>query len=114
MHLVGQLFLQTLADDLGLQKDTYRISSNKAGIAVSGEVTLHGDKLYVQISDASSGDGVSILYRNCRGQKDCCGGQNNFISAKRLNEEDVYPRFVKSCQSLMAVVQPAPKATVRP
>jgi hypothetical protein len=36
------------AQELGLEQESYDIRVNKAGIAVSGEVTLHGENIYIQ------------------------------------------------------------------
>lgn len=40
--------LRLLADALGLAPSSFDLRNNKGGIAVSGEVTMHGDHLYVQ------------------------------------------------------------------
>ena len=99
MHSMGRAFLQRLAADLGLAKGTYDIRSNKAGIAVSGEVTLHGEQVYVQLSESYfSRGGVSVLYRSCNGRKDYSGGRNNNI---RMQDVAVnYPAFVAACKRL--------------
>jgi hypothetical protein len=44
--------LKALADALRLSSGEFDLRSNKGGIAVSGEVTLHGDDLYVQVSQS--------------------------------------------------------------
>lgn len=38
--------LRRLAEALALQPAAFDLRFNKGGIAVSGEVTLHGDELY--------------------------------------------------------------------
>ena len=99
MHSKGRAFLKRLADDLGLAKGAYDIRSNQGGIAVSGEVTLHGERIYVQLAEYySSRGGVSILYRSCNGRKDYGGGRNNSI---RMSDVAVnYPAFVAACKRL--------------
>lgn len=99
MHSAGRAFLKRLADDLGLAKGAYDIRSNQGGIAVSGEVTLHGEQIYVQLAEYyGSRGGVSILYRSCNGRKDYCGGRNNSI---RMTDVAVnYPAFVAACKRL--------------
>ena len=44
-----------------------------AGTAVSGEITLHGDHLYVQVSQSALGSHSGILFRTCKGRKDYVG-----------------------------------------
>jgi hypothetical protein len=49
-HHQARCRMLDLADALGLEPDEYDLRSNQGGIAVSGEVTLHADRLYVQAS----------------------------------------------------------------
>jgi len=49
-HSRGKPQLRRIATALGLEPGSYDLRSNQAGIAVSGEITLHGDHLYVQVS----------------------------------------------------------------
>jgi hypothetical protein len=103
MHSAGRAFLQRLARDLGLATSARDIRSNEAGIAVSGEVTLHTDRLYVQLSDSFVGRaGVQVLYRTCNGRKDYCGGQNRYAYLKDLAKPDRYEWFVAELKRLAA------------
>lgn len=100
MHSAGRAFLQRLARDLGLQTHERDIRSNRAGIAVSGEVTLHADRLYVQISESCLGrGGATVLYRSCEGRRDYSGGTNHWRSMGEISRD--YPRFVAECRRLM-------------
>lgn len=114
LHNSGKAFLRALAGDLGLEKGDYEVRSNKGGVAVSGEVTLHSDKIYVQLAEHVFGGkgGVSVLYRNCAGREDYSGGQNHNIHMTQL-AEGAYPGFVAKCQTLMEQA-PAPRVTARP
>ena len=68
-----------LAQRLGLAAGTYDLRWNEGGVAVSGEATLHGDHLYVRISQSCmSGGRAGVLWRACEGRKDYCGGRNRF------------------------------------
>ena len=49
-HSEGRSAMRRLADALGLCDGTYDIRSNKGGPAVSGEITLHGEEAWVQLS----------------------------------------------------------------
>ena len=66
--------LRLLADALGLPPDRFDLRSNQAGIAVSGEITLHADNLYVQASQPFTRADTGILFRTCEGRKDYVGG----------------------------------------
>jgi hypothetical protein len=54
-------------------------------IAVSGEVTLHADRHYVQASQSAMGFDTGILFRSCEGRRDYVGGRNNFASLDLLH-----------------------------
>lgn len=77
-HHEARTRMRRLAKELGLEAGTYDIRSNQAGIAVSGEVTLHGEDIYVQVSQSSGGPRMGILFRTCDGRKDYSGGTNYF------------------------------------
>ena len=57
---------------------------NAGGIAVSGESTLHSDKIYIQVQGDSSMQ--AILVRACTSKADYAGGPNKFYSFDRLRE----------------------------
>ena len=48
-HQQAGRIAKALADALGYSKADYDLRHNQGGIAVSGEITLHSDTLYVQI-----------------------------------------------------------------
>jgi hypothetical protein len=99
MHSTGRAFLRILARDLGLAAGTFEIRSNQGGVAVSGEVTLHADHLYVQISEFAYGHGgASVLYRTCNGRKDYTGGPNYATTMRRVHAD--YPAFLCICRML--------------
>lgn len=80
--LDGKHALKLIADALGLGKEKYDLRFNAGGSAVSGEVTLHTDYLYIQISQ--NWQGHEILARYCEGRKDYYGGANNFFGIDSL------------------------------
>jgi hypothetical protein len=65
-HFSARSRLRRLATVLGLEPGSYDLRSNLAGIAVSGETTLHSDRLYVQVSQSAMGHDSSILFRTCK------------------------------------------------
>ena len=85
-HRHGRRQLRLLAKALGLSPDVYDLRSNAGGIAVSGEVTLHAERLYVQMSQSAMGSDTGILFRSCAGRRDYVGGMNHFASLDRLHE----------------------------
>lgn len=112
LHTSGRSFLRGLAKELCIEDGAFDVRSNKGGIAVSGEVILHSDKIYVQLSESCIGSGgISVMYRNCAGRKDYCGGTNNFVDVSSL-QEGAYPGFLAKCKMLMENAQ-APKAGLR-
>lgn len=82
-HIDGKKFLKELAKEIGVA-DQCDIRSNMGGMAVSGEVTLHADSLYVQLFE-SCRPGVHVLYRSCKGRKDYSGGTNMLVSMQELH-----------------------------
>jgi hypothetical protein len=75
---------------LGLDKTRYSVRSNKAGIACSGEVTLHTDPLdgcdkgiYIQIGQWSVGNST-VLFRCATSRSDYVGQQNHWASVSKV------------------------------
>lgn len=97
-HSAARSALKKVADALNLSKNEYDLRSNKAGIAVSGAVTLHTDNLYVSVEQSSMGGNAHVLYRSCTDRKDYSGGHNNFCSAEELTNTD---GFVEKVQRVM-------------
>jgi len=97
-HSRARSQLRRLATALDLSPGSYDLRSNRAGIAVSGEITLHTERLYVQVSQSVMGDANGILFRTCKGRKDYVGGSNNFASLDLLNRpEELAQRIRERC-----------------
>ena len=62
-HRIARKQLHKLAQQLDLKPDEYDIRSNKGGVAVCGEITLHTDSLYIQVSQSCLGPGHELLDR---------------------------------------------------
>ena len=95
-HRAATKALKSLATKLDLTKENHEVRSNKGGIAVSGEVTLHSDNIYIQISESFNGKGLQVLFRTCNGRKDYSGGQNNYAPIERLED----PEFVSQLKKM--------------
>ena len=98
-HSHARRQLRRLADAFGLSPAAYDLRSNQGGIAVSGEVTLHADHLYVQACQPATGYDTGVLFRTCEGRKDYHGGPNNFASLDLLNRpRDLAARIREVCR----------------
>jgi hypothetical protein len=95
-HRNARRQLKLLADALGLPPEKFDLRSNKAGIAVSGEFTLHADHVYVQVCQSLMGHQSGILIRTCQDRKDYVGGPNNFASLDLLNRPEELARRIKT------------------
>lgn len=107
-HASARTVLRKFAQEqLGLTKDQFEVRSNKAGPAVSGEVTLHTDPfgtrglgIYIQVSDGGSmGNRAAVMFRTCKSRKDYTGGHNNFCSIADM----LAPDFVDKIKSLVNI-----------
>lgn len=102
MHKEGAVLLTQLAAEIGINPTQYKVRSNTAGDGVSGEVTLHADMLYLQMSESCIAPGLQIMYRTCKDQKDYTGGPNHFVSLKDLVNADKQRAFITQCQKFVA------------
>ncbi|MBC8737082.1 hypothetical protein F6X40_09705 [Paraburkholderia sp. UCT31] len=101
-HKDGAKFLRSLAAELELPKGSYDVRSNLGGIAVSGEVTLHHERLYMWMQESLGSRGRVILtYRSCEGRKDYSGGRNNDVYVANLADPDRLEEFLSRCRSIL-------------
>jgi len=97
MHREAKRAMKALATALGLSKGDYDLRSNLSGTASSGEVTLHTDRLYVQVQvPVGMGPGVEILYRACKSRKDFSGEMNHFAPVEALDEPQAFAGKLKA------------------
>ena len=94
-HTNARRQLIALAAALGLDNSDYDLRSNQAGVAVSGEITLHSDRLYIQVSQSVMGSNCGILFRSCDGRRDYVGGVNNFAPLDLLHQPEQLARQIK-------------------
>jgi hypothetical protein len=94
-HQHARRQLAALAKALGLAEDQYDLRSNEAGPAVSGEITLHADWLYVQVSQSAMGPDAGILLRSCRHRHDYIGGVNHFAPLDLLHRPEELARRIR-------------------
>jgi hypothetical protein len=85
-HTTARARLRKLAAALGFPPDAYDLRSNQGGTAVSGEITLHHDHVYVQVCQPATGADSGILIRTCEGRRDYTGGRNHFAPLPLLDD----------------------------
>ena len=90
-HRIGRRAAHHLASCLSLPRGSYDVRSNPAGIAGSGEVTLHTDTLYVQFGQGSFHD--RFMFRSCRGRRDYRGGRNQWMNWEELADPAALETF---------------------
>ncbi|MFY9657650.1 MAG: hypothetical protein WAK01_13890 [Methylocystis sp.] len=73
--------------------------SNRAGIAVSGEITLHHDRVYIQICQPATGADSGILIRTCEGRRDFEGGRNHLAPLSLLDRPAELAEYVRTVMS---------------
>lgn len=93
-HRAARAQMRRLADELGLEPGSYEIRSNRGGPAVSGEVTLHHERVYVQAAQPFGG-GRGLLVRPCEGQRDFTGGRNHLAPLALLDDVEALADLVR-------------------
>lgn len=83
---LSKAYLRMISKELGLSKGEFEIRVNRGGAAVSGEITLHSDTLYVQFSQSCLGTDFGFMYRSCKGRKDYTGGTNRWMKWDKLTD----------------------------
>ena len=103
-HGEGRRALRRLADALNFEADTYDLRSNRAGAAVSGEITLHGDEVWVRLSLGALGPDHEVSFRRVSGRSD------HWASVRELLAPD---RFAERIRRELRLIEPAPAARTR-
>ena len=66
---------------------------------MSGEITLHHDTVYIQVSQSSMGPENGVLIRTCEGRRDYTGGRNHFAPLRLLDDT---PALAAEVRAVMA------------
>lgn len=85
-----------------LPGDAFEVRYNAGGIAVSGDATLHHERVYVSMNADGFLEGV--LIRSCKGLKDYTGGANRWFDYTRLVEDGGFEAFVRFVASVMSPI----------
>lgn len=104
-HAAARSRLRKLAAALGFRKGSFDLRSNAGGIAVSGEVTLHHDQVYIQVSQPATGADSGILIRRCQGRRDYTAGRNHFAPLLLLDDVAELAGHVRRVMADAAAVQ---------
>lgn len=104
-HSEGRSAMRRLAEALGLGERAFDIRSNKAGPALSGEITLHADTVWVQLSIGPFGPGREVCFRKVCSRQDHIGERNCWASINELLEPD---RFAARIRHELRLAAPAP------
>lgn len=98
-HAKGRAALRALAKELRLPRDSFTIRTCEGGIAVSGEVILHGERIYIRISQPVTGADSGVLIRSCNARRDYEGGRNHFAPLSLLDEPAALAGYVRAVMS---------------
>lgn len=101
-HAAARSRLRALAVALHLPPGSYPIRANKGGIAVSGEITLHHEAIYVQVAQSMIAGDAGILIRSCEGRRDFVGGPNQSAPLSLLDDIPALAGRVRGVRSSAA------------
>ena len=95
-HSAARARLRHLAAELAFPPTSFDLRSNKGGIAVSGEITLHHEHVYIQVCQPATGADSGILIRTCEGRRDYAGGRNHLATLSMLDDIPALAHFVRT------------------
>ena len=98
-HRHARTSLKALAKELKFSPGSFDLRSNQGGIAVSGEVTLHHERIYVQVCQPATGADSGVLIRTCDGRSDFTGGRNHLAPLSLLDDPTVLADYVRAVMS---------------
>ncbi|CUS45926.1 hypothetical protein MGWOODY_Smn3174 [hydrothermal vent metagenome] len=107
-HADGRKAMRRLGDALGLAPDSYHVRSHHGGVAVSGDVVLHGAEVQVRLSLGCMGPGQEVMYRRIAGRHDHVGERNHWASVHELVQpERLAVRICRDLRLSAPSVKPA-------
>ena len=101
-HAAAQARLRQLARTLSVAPGAFDLRSNHGGIAVSGEITLHHDDIYIQVCQPATRADTGILIRTCKDRRDYYGGPTRFAPLWLLDD---LPALAARVRAVMAEKQ---------
>lgn len=109
-HTTARSRLKQLAAELNLPSGCFDLRSNKAGIAVSGDITLHHDCAYIQVGQFGLSSSHGILIRTCKGRTDYIGGANHLVALGLLDD---IPALAAAVRAITGVGRDASRSSER-
>jgi hypothetical protein len=98
-HRQARIALRALAKELRLSPNSFEVRSCVGGGAVSGEVILHGETIYIQVCQPATGADSGILIRTCEGRRDYQGGRNHLAPLSLLDRPAELAGYVRAVMS---------------
>ncbi len=98
-HREARAALRALARELRFPESSYDVRSNQGGVAVSGEITLHHERVYVQLCQPAAGADSGILIRTCESWRDFTGGRNHLAPLSLLDQPAELAEYVRAVMS---------------
>ena len=98
-HRQARIALRALAKELRFPESLFDLRSNQGGIAVSGEITLHHDRVYIQVCQPATGADSGILIRTCEGRRDYESGRNHLAPLSLLDHPAELAGYVRAVMS---------------
>lgn len=108
-HREGRQAMCRLAEALELEPGSYDVRSDKGGVAISGDITLHGEDVWVRLSLSPFGAGREVAFRRVNGRTDHFGDRNRWASINELLAPD---RFASRLRRELRL-SPAPATSQR-
>ena len=98
-HRQARIALRALAKELRLSPNSFDVRSCVGGVAVSGEIILHGETIYIQVCQPATGADSGILIRTCEGRRDYEGGRNHLAPLSLLDRPAELAGYVRAVMS---------------
>lgn len=106
-HSEGRKAMKRLAASLDLARGDHEVRVCAGGIAVSGEIILHSDNIYIQLSLGCMGPGREVMFRRVSGRRDYTGGPNHWASLAEFLDHERFAARVFRELDLSPAKQPS-------
>jgi len=103
---LGKKLARELRKALGFTSESADVRYNAGGIAVSGDVTLHMERVYLTFNADGFSSDLGIMYRHCNGRKDYGAGlstPNHYYSWQLLQMREGFAGLVQTLRAFAGV-----------
>jgi len=94
-HQAARRQLVCLADTLDLPAGAYSIRRHRGRMGRSGQIILHGGRIYVQVSQPKSSHDTGVMFRSCQGRNGFDGSRQNYAPLDLLNQPEALARRIR-------------------